>query len=110
MRESAVELYGKNLGKSLGMSSYKWESPGEPGVPDRFFFKEGKTLVVEFKAPGEKPRPLQRYQIKQLLAKGIPATWADCKKDVDYILHAFDLVKTSGDLLYLIDEEGNFLL
>lgn len=37
-----------------------------PGMPDIMALKDGKVKFYEIKRPGEKPRPLQKYRIKQL--------------------------------------------
>ena len=36
------------------------------GIPDLLLLKDGKASFVEVKRPGQKPRPLQEYRIKQL--------------------------------------------
>ena len=55
--------------KKAGGICPKWVSPGFDGVPDRIaMFPGGKIAFVEVKAPGEKPRPLQRAR-HELLRK-----------------------------------------
>jgi hypothetical protein len=54
--------------KKLGVPSVKW---GVDGWPDRIFFiPGGKPLFIEFKAPGEVPRPRQAYRRKCLTLWG----------------------------------------
>lgn len=64
----------KNVEKSLLMKvrdrgglAFKFVSPGMAGVPDRVvLLPDGKMAFVELKAPGKKPRALQRYRMKQI--------------------------------------------
>lgn len=49
----------------------KWISPGMAGMPDRLvFLPDGKFGMVEVKAPGEKPRPLQLSKHRLLQSLG----------------------------------------
>lgn len=66
MRESKIEVEVCDHAKSLGWLCYKWVSPSNRSVPDRIFFKNGKTIVVEFKAEGKKPTKLQQKTINKL--------------------------------------------
>lgn len=40
------------------------------GIPDLLCLKNGKALFIEVKRPGENPRPLQEYRIRQLQEQG----------------------------------------
>lgn len=40
------------------------------GIPDLLLLKDGKASFVEVKRPGEKPRPLQEYRMKELTELG----------------------------------------
>ena len=42
------------------------------GIPDLIIHRDGKTAYIEVKRPGEKPRDLQLYRMKQLQDHGIP--------------------------------------
>ena len=60
MRESTIERQLVREVKARGGICPKWVSPGFDGVPDRLVFLPGRLFgLVEVKAPGEKPRPLQ---------------------------------------------------
>ena len=60
MRESTIERQLVREVKARGGICPKWVSPGFDGVPDRLVFLPGRHFgLVEIKAPGEKPRPLQ---------------------------------------------------
>ncbi len=60
MREKEVERKLVAAVKKRGGICPKWVSPGFDGVPDRLVLLPGRHFgMVEVKAPGEKPRPLQ---------------------------------------------------
>lgn len=57
MLESKIEAYLRQRVKDLGGIAYKFTSPGNSGVPDRLVLLPGnRTVFVELKAPGKKPR------------------------------------------------------
>lgn len=61
MREKEVEKKLVQAVKARGGICLKWVSPGFDGMPDRIvFLPKGKIGFVEVKAPGERPRPLQK--------------------------------------------------
>ena len=69
MREKMIEQKLVAEVKKAGGICPKWVAPGFDGVPDRIaMFPGGKIAFVEMKAPGEKPRPLQRVR-HELLRK-----------------------------------------
>ena len=69
MREKMIEQKLVTEVKKAGGICPKWVAPGFDGVPDRIaMFPGGKIAFVEVKAPGEKPRPLQRAR-QELLRK-----------------------------------------
>lgn len=41
------------------------------GIPDLICHKDGRTVYIEVKRPGQKPRPLQSYRHKELADHGI---------------------------------------
>lgn len=43
------------------------------GFPDLMLLKDGKASFVEVKRPGQKPRPLQEYRLKELRDAGFEA-------------------------------------
>ena len=71
---------------NTGWWTRKFTSPSNTGVPDRIFIKNGKTLFIEFKATGEKPRKLQLEIIKQMREKGA-------------VVHVVDDIQTGKDIL-----------
>jgi len=71
VRESFIEGKVTAWAKKNGWLSYKWVSPSNAGVPDRLFFKDGRVVIIEFKAPGKKPTPLQSRVIATLRLEGL---------------------------------------
>ena len=53
--------------KALGGRAYKWNSPGNAGVPDRIvILPGGYVFFVEVKRTGGEVRTVQRSQLKRL--------------------------------------------
>ncbi|PTY76688.1 nuclease, partial [Heyndrickxia sporothermodurans] len=60
MRERDIEIYLRDEVKKIKGRAYKFESPGNAGVPDRLvILPGGRVFFIELKAPGKKSRPLQ---------------------------------------------------
>ncbi|MFA1819021.1 VRR-NUC domain-containing protein [Virgibacillus oceani] len=84
MRERDIEEYLRKEVKKAGGKAYKFESPGNDGVPDRLVvFPGNKVSFVELKAPGKKPRPLQIKQMRDLEGFGCKVFLIDSKELVD---------------------------
>lgn len=67
MLEKTVEKTLLMKVRERGGLAFKFVSPGMAGVPDRVvLLPDGKMAFVELKAPGKKPRALQRYRMKQI--------------------------------------------
>lgn len=67
MLEKTVEKTLLMKVRGRGGLAFKFVSPGMAGVPDRVvLLPDGKMAFVELKAPGKKPRALQRYRMKQI--------------------------------------------
>ena len=64
MRESGIESKVCEYAKLKGWLCMKYTSPGNRGVPDRLFFKDGQTVMVEFKSEEGKLSAAQKVQIK----------------------------------------------
>ncbi|WP_221897347.1 VRR-NUC domain-containing protein [Bathymodiolus japonicus methanotrophic gill symbiont] len=69
--EAKIETKICSFAESKGWISFKFTSPGNNGVPDRIFFKDGKTILVEFKSKEGKLSEVQKFQIKKLKKSGI---------------------------------------
>jgi hypothetical protein len=67
--ESAIERPCCNWAKSVhGINNLKLANL--IGIPDRILLYKGRVLFVEFKAPGEEPRPAQLFIHKWLRENG----------------------------------------
>lgn len=87
MRESAIERRLVTEAIKRGGFAPKFVSPGLDGVPDRLLLLPGgKLAFVEVKAPGKKPRPLQRRRIEQLTALGFRVFILDRIEQIGEIL------------------------
>lgn len=81
--EGAVEDYFIRRTEEYGCMCMKFTSPSKTGMPDRIIVGHGKTVFVELKAPGEKPRPRQIVVIKELRDHGALVYVTDSKPGVD---------------------------
>lgn len=81
MLESAVEGRAKRWADEHGILNVKFTPAGQVAYMDRLFFVPGgKPILIEFKRPGEEPRPLQAYRIKKLRELGYDVR---CTDDAD---------------------------
>ncbi len=69
--ESAIEITVCNRAREAGWFNRKLKWIGRSGGPDRFFAKDGRVVLIEFKAYGKKPEPLQRMEHERLRAAGV---------------------------------------
>lgn len=71
MKEYAVEKHLISVTQACGGMCIKFTSPGMSGVPDRIvILPGGKIGFAELKAPGRKPRRLQRNVLRRLYQLG----------------------------------------
>jgi len=69
MRESAIERPCCNWAKSTyGIMAIKLVNL--IGIPDRILLYNGQVIFIEFKAPGEEPRPAQLFMHTKLRSLG----------------------------------------
>ena len=93
MRESELERGLAQIVLGMGGVALKFVSPGNAGVPDRLVVvpgarcsacgRAGHVGLIELKAPGRRPRPLQERWLGRLGALGVPVGWADSREGVD---------------------------
>ena len=87
MREKEVEKKLVLAVKSRGGICPKWVSPGFDGMPDRIVLLPRRHFgLVEVKAPGKKPRPLQEARHKKLRELGYTVYTLDDKDQIGGIL------------------------
>ena len=97
MRERDIEKYLTKQVKDIGGRAYKFQSPGNAGVPDRLvLLPGGRTIFVEMKAPGKKPTTLQLSQIRKIKNLGHTAIVIDSKEGVDKFISS----ETGGDAIH----------
>ena len=93
MREKVIEQKLVAEVKKAGGICPKWVAPGFDGVPDRIaMFPGGKIAFVEVKAPGEKPRPLQRARHELLRRLGFKVLVLD---NIEKIGGMIDEIRTT---------------
>lgn len=84
--EKALEAYLVKRVHSLGGVALKYSNPNQAGFPDRLVLLPGRTLWVELKSAGEKPRPLQIQRHEQLRSLGQEVYVADSRDKIDKLL------------------------
>lgn len=82
--ESEVEQACKRWADRVGAELLKIQ--GTKGWPDRLLLYKGKVAFIEFKRPGEVPRPLQEYYINELRERGYLALCLTSLKAFKYLL------------------------
>jgi len=82
MIEKTVENELVKQVKEIGGICWKFTVPSTSGVPDRIILYHGKAYFVETKAPGKKPRPLQRKIHRMMAEQGFPVTIIDKPEQV----------------------------
>lgn len=71
MKEYAIEKHLIRKAQAHGGACLKFTSPGTAGVPDRIvILPGGKIGFAELKAPGRRPRRLQRNVLRKLYRLG----------------------------------------
>lgn len=84
--EKDIENYLVRQCKKNNILCYKFVSPSQNGVPDRILIANNKTIFVELKKPGEKPRKLQQYVFEQMIEHGAILYVIDNKKDINKLI------------------------
>ena len=87
MLERVIEAYLTKKIKELNGRAYKWNSPGNVGVPDRIvMLPEARLAFVELKATGKKPTAMQEVQHRRIRDLGFQVFVLDSKTAVDEFL------------------------
>ncbi len=87
MREKYVEQKFRKAVKESGGLALKFVSPGFDGMPDRIvLFPGGVMSFVEVKAPGQKPRTLQKARHDMLRGMGFKVYVLDDPEQIERLL------------------------
>jgi hypothetical protein len=88
MLEKEIELQLVKAVKKMGGRAVKFMSPGFDGMPDRLvLLPGGKCGFVEVKAPGKKPRALQRVRHEMLKELGFKVYVLDAIGQIEEIIN-----------------------
>jgi len=72
MLESQIEEWLNKKIKEIGGLSFKWVSPGNPGVPDRIYvFPNNQVYFVELKTESGRLSNIQKWQRQRLKDLGV---------------------------------------
>lgn len=66
-----IEQPATEYAQARGWLIEKVVSQSRRGFPDRFCARKGRVMLVEFKAPGEKPKTQQLKRHKELRDQGL---------------------------------------
>lgn len=87
MREKQIEEKLVRAVKMRDGMCPKLVSPGTDGMPDRMVLLPGARIAfVEVKAPGQKPRALQKRRLAQLRTLGFPVYVLDDPEQIPRII------------------------
>lgn len=71
MTEQQIQTKIINTLTRAGWYVNKLINTSKKGVPDLIAHKDGKTVYIEVKRPGQKPRELQVFRMKEIEKYGI---------------------------------------
>lgn len=77
MIESPIEEWACAQAEAAGWLVRKLSWVGRRSAPDRFFAKDGRVVLIEFKRPDGAPRKGQDKEIAALKAAGVEVFVAD---------------------------------
>lgn len=86
MRESKIEAYLVDRVIALHGEVRKVRWIGRNGAPDRLVMLPGRTIWIELKRPGERPRPSQTREHARMRAMGQIVVVVDSLEGVDEVL------------------------
>lgn len=85
--EKTIEKYFTKAVRNAGGMSIKLTDEQQNGLPDRLILlPNGVHAFAEIKAPGKKPRELQKYRIKTLEDRGHRCFIVDTKEKADEVI------------------------
>jgi len=69
--EIEIESAAVAFAEKNGWLARKLQWTGRRAAPDRFFARDGRIVLIEFKRPGGEPRKLQWLEINRLKEHGV---------------------------------------
>jgi hypothetical protein len=81
LREIEVERPASAYAESRGWFETKIMLTSKNGFPDRFYARNGRIILVEYKAPDEEPKAQQKLRHKELRQHGVEVFVIDNLKD-----------------------------
>lgn len=81
-KESKIQQAGRIRLESHGWLVNKIITCSKPGWPDQEAYKDGKTIFIEYKKPGETPDPLQEVRAMTLRMMGFKVFVIDKIEDL----------------------------
>lgn len=71
MLEAPLEDWACDKAEAAGWLVRKLRWQGRRNAPDRFFAKDARIVLIEFKRPGDDARATQKREIRDLKAAGV---------------------------------------
>lgn len=90
LAEKDIERAVCKFARTLGWIERKFSSPAHAGEPDRIFFRDGKTVMIEFKRTGQRPTRLQRERLQAYTDAGFLAVSCD---NIEYGKSIFEMLE-----------------
>lgn len=84
--ESRIERAAADYAETRGWWEVKIKMASKNGVPDRLFLRDGRYVWIEFKRPGETPRPQQERRIREMRMHGAEVFVCDNLDDAKKVL------------------------
>jgi hypothetical protein len=91
MRERDIESWAVRKAVDAGWYVRKFTTPARRSAPDRIFGKADNVFWIEFKAPGEKPTPLQAAEHGAMRAFGLRVYVCDSREGFHEIMRGEDI-------------------
>lgn len=86
LREIEIERPAMTYAESRGWFQDKIMRTSRGSFPDRFLAREGRIILIEFKALGETPTPKQRKRHRELRAHGVEVFVIDNLEEAKAVL------------------------
>lgn len=86
-RESEIERDAMDYAELRGWFQDKIMLTSKRSFPDRYLVRNGRTILIEFKAPDEPPRPKQAKRHRELREHGAEVFVVDNLDDAKRILY-----------------------